>query len=1048
MSIAIAAMAFGCTKKSNSGSTVRIQFPAAKSNAEKINASMISATGARKAGQGVSSQNSETWALSDPQSLADINCYMVTVGGPDPGLMRHNCTTSGPSIQFGPSIAFVPAGGTAELIVPSGAARVITVLGLRSINAECKKVPEGVPPDYDNLSRPVRLASKVIDLKPGDVSLDLTANMSADFVTSCTRFGASSPIGGPLTVTPISPSGTSDFVTVDKSLSLSANASGGSGTFAYSWTLNNSANAALTASGATATFNSNSSFLGSNMLKVSVTDGTTTVSHSWNITVNGFSSACNKLKGGEVCTVVGQPDVGNGAILPLEASRLRIEPWALAEDSGYGYFVSDTGNRLIWFYNTSSSAVTKLGTAIAPGQMKVLVGTGGVSNATSGTAANMPINIVNSMAWDSTTQTLYYTTTTQNAVFSVTSAGTVSIVLGPSGGHTDGTSGTTQACNGPYGLAIYGNNLYVGCSTIYRIKRVDLSNGLAYTVVGTGAAGNTNGPAGSATIQKPMDIAFDNSGNMYWVEYNTGVCALRVLNTTGGSISFFGGASTVFSSNVGTIAGMAGGCTSGNPSEMTALANQFPMPAFLTIDDPSIVRGFFISYSTGARITYLNNSPSPLVWGGQSISGYMGGPIWGTGTLGVPSFGGPALASELYYPKDMILEGNRLLVADNQNGYIEELNFTSNLINGVVGTGLGRGGKINSTAHAAASSLLSFPKQLSYDALTNSLLIGDMPSSTEVRRLDLGTGYLETYIGGGGSADSIDDLDPLSNLIAANKLQDFTVSASTLVYATATSSTCRIRAYNRTGGLASLFNVNVNPFKISRVAGTSTCGTYVNYNPAISEIVDPKTIEFESGGGLLVGLNAAYCIAKIDPFGVIADFAGTCGTTGDIDSPLLSARFGVPTKIIADPLVAGGYYLLDSANRKIKYINDTGSSVNVMGVTVPANYLKSLYQDAALSSNTLYGLTANAEQICYSSFSTSSNLSFVKCRDRLSGSASLVMGSSGGGLARTTLDLSQEGVVATSASISYPTSLAFDSEGNLFISDSDNNSVRKVKRWY
>jgi hypothetical protein len=42
----------------------------------------------------------------------------------------------------------------------------------------------------------------------------------------------------------------------------------------------------------------------------------------------------------------------------------------------------------------------------------------------------------------------------------------------------------------------------------------------------------------------------------------------------------------------------------------------------------------------------------------------------------------------------------------------------------------------------------------------------------------------------------------------------------------------------------------------------------------------------------------------------------------------------------------------------------------------------------------------------------------------------------------------QEGILAGSATLVQPWGLAFDSEGNVYISDYANNAIKKVKRWY
>lgn len=59
-------------------------------------------------------------------------------------------------------------------------------------------------------------------------------------------------------------------------------------------------------------------------------------------------------------------------------------------------------------------------------------------------------------------------------------------------------------------------NLYIADTANYRIRKVAADTGIITTVAGTGARGFTgdNGPATSATLSEPYDVALDRSGNL------------------------------------------------------------------------------------------------------------------------------------------------------------------------------------------------------------------------------------------------------------------------------------------------------------------------------------------------------------------------------------------------------------------------------------------------------------------------------------------------------------------------------------------------------
>ena len=48
---------------------------------------------------------------------------------------------------------------------------------------------------------------------------------------------------------------------------------------------------------------------------------------------------------------------------------------------------------------------------------------------------------------------------------------------------------------------------------------------------------------------------------------------------------------------------------------------------------------------------------------------------------------------------------------------------------------------------------------------------------------------------------------------------------------------------------------------------------------------------------------------------------------------------------------------------------------------------------------------------------------------------------------RAPLDLTQEGIIGSSALLNAPYGLAFDSAGNLYISERNNHIIRMVRRW-
>ncbi len=100
------------------------------------------------------------------------------------------------------------------------------------------------------------------------------------------------------------------------------------------------------------------------------------------------------------------------------------------------------------------------------------------------------------------------------------SNGYISTVAGTgTAGYADGTSATFTT---PSYLAIYSGNLYISDRYSHKVRKLDVTTGIVSTVAGTGTSGSggDNGVATSATLNSPLGIAFDSSGNYLRITYS------------------------------------------------------------------------------------------------------------------------------------------------------------------------------------------------------------------------------------------------------------------------------------------------------------------------------------------------------------------------------------------------------------------------------------------------------------------------------------------------------------------------------------------------
>ncbi len=359
----------------------------------------------------------------------------------------------------------------------------------------------------------------------------------------------------------------------------------------YAWQLDNGTSSTITSSGNSASFspNGSASLIGNHTVKVIISDGYETTTRSWPIAVNYLSDECNDLynssptgpMGGKVCTLVGNPSMGNSQNIFDDQTLLKARPTNVIEIEPGVYAVAENLNHTVFIYNSNLSGdFIGLGKTVKPGTIEVVLGTGAVGKNLDGNnpfssgdyafqtitapvEADIPLFKLNEprgLAWDSIDEILYIADRNNNRVLGVNSSGRVSRILGsPSAGNStvfnmDGQNGNSQFCSTPIGLTISQDYLYVACYGQNAIKRVNINSSSAgylksniivgrlttgvtlttsYNFQGYGPSnGNSSnyswalpdgipGPLSTATAytNSPYELATDGNGVVYWTEF-------------------------------------------------------------------------------------------------------------------------------------------------------------------------------------------------------------------------------------------------------------------------------------------------------------------------------------------------------------------------------------------------------------------------------------------------------------------------------------------------------------------------------------------------
>jgi uncharacterized protein (TIGR03437 family) len=281
---------------------------------------------------------------------------------------------------------------------------------------------------------------------------------------------------------------------------------------------------------------------------------------------------------------------------------------------------------------------------------------------------------------------LYVADTLNNRIRKVSNGVITTVAGSPAQGHGpfsgDGGPATSAQLYLPSGVAVdAAGNLYIADTGNDRVRKV--SNGVITTVAGTWKGfGGDNGPATSAQMNAPVDVAVDAAGNLYIADYNN-QCIRKVPN---GVITTVAG--------IGGIPGFSG-------DNGPATSAQLIGPAGVAVDAAG---NLYIAEVGNSRIRKVSNGVITTVAG----NGTPGGGGYG-------GDGGPATSAQLYEPSGVAVDSaGNLYIADTANARIRRV--SNGLITTVAGNGTwgfsGDGG-------LATSAQLNYPQGLTADSVGN-----------------------------------------------------------------------------------------------------------------------------------------------------------------------------------------------------------------------------------------------------------------------------------------------------------------------------------------
>lgn len=238
--------------------------------------------------------------------------------------------------------------------------------------------------------------------------------------------------------------------------------------------------------------------------------------------------------------------------------------------------------------------------------------------------------------------------------------------------------------------------------------------------------------------------------------------------------------------------------------------------------------------------------------------------------------------------------------------------------------------------------------------------------------------------------------------------------------------------------------VDVNTGVITTVAGNGVAGYNAAQNggPAISaNLNSPRGLTLDTSGNLFIADEYNHLIRKVDKStGIITTIAGNgvAGYNAAHDGgPAINATLNFPTSVALDGV--GGLYISDYHNNRIRKVDLTTGIITTVAGNGAYGYSAAQDGGPATSASLAYsyGVTVDSARNIYIADLGNQRIRKVSA----SGTITTVAGNGSTGYS-----LAQDGGSATNAALNNPYGVAVDAFGNLYIADHDNCRVRKVSR--
>jgi sugar lactone lactonase YvrE len=552
------------------------------------------------------------------------------------------------------------------------------------------------------------------------------------------------------------------------------------------------------------------------------------------------------------------------------------------------------------------------------------------------------------------------------------------------------------------------------------------------TVAGKPQIGSVDAGPVNSQFNRPAAVVADSAGNIYVVDTNnstirrvtpTGVVTtlagspgvIGSTDGTGTGARFFDPSGLALDSSgriyvadsgnntirevttAGVVTTLAGSPRVVGFADGTGSAAQFDTPIGITVDSSGNVYVSDTANNTIRKIT-----PAGVV---TTLAGVGSAPSIG-------SADGTGVAARFEAPLRTALDSaGNIYVADTYNDTIRKITPA-----GVVTTLAGSAGNYGNADGTGTAAQFDHPDGLAIDTSGN-VFVADTYNCT-IRKIT-STGVVSTLAGSPGAQGSVDATGTNARFALP---EDVAVDSSGNVYVADTIN-YTIRKVTPAGVVTTL-------------AGSTGTAGWQDATGTAALFDNPIGLTIDSKSNLYVADASNDVIRKITSAGVVTTIAGIAGYAGNIDATGTAALFNQPEGIAADS--AANLYITDTGNETIRMVTSAGAVTTLAGFAGIKGHVDGTGSAAQFSSPS--GLSVDNSGNVYVADAGNNTIRKVssngKAYTTFSGVVTTFAGSAGNaGYADST---------GSAAQFNGPTGLNLDSQGNLYVTDVGNNTIRKI----